>query len=111
VVGSETGFKVQGDLWVNPTERTLVYALASYSTAFNTYYSIGRLGYDFVGNGVFFGPEVGGLGNDRTDQFRVGAALTGIKVGPGKVTISSGWMRERDEGTGWYAAGSIDFSF
>jgi hypothetical protein len=111
VVGSETGFKVQGDLWVNPTERTLVYALASYSTAFNTYYSIGRLGYDFIGNGVFFGPEVGGLGNDRTDQFRVGAALTGIKVGPGKVTVSSGWMRERDEGTGWYAAGSIDFSF
>jgi hypothetical protein len=111
VVGSETGFKVQGDLWVNPTQRTLVYALASYSTAFNTYYSIGRLGYDFVGTGVFFGPEVGGLGNDRTDQFRVGAHLTGIRVGPGKVTISSGWMRERDEGSGWYAAGNIDFSF
>jgi Cellulose biosynthesis protein BcsS len=111
VVGSETGFKVQGDIWVNPTQRTLVYALASYSTAFNTYYSIGRLGYDFVGTGVFFGPEVGGLGNDRTDQFRVGAHLTGIRLGPGKVTVSSGWMRERDEGTGWYAAGSIDFSF
>src|SRR3954471_679347 len=47
VVGAKTGFKVQGDIWVNPTDRTLVYALASYSTAFNTYYSVGRLGYDF----------------------------------------------------------------
>jgi hypothetical protein len=111
VVGSETGFKVQGDLWVNPTQRTLVYALASYSTAFNTYYSVGRLGYDFLGNGVFFGPEVGGLGNDRTDQFRVGAHLTNIKLGPAKVTLTGGWMRERDEGTGWYATGNIDFTF
>jgi len=111
VVGSKTGFKFQGDLWVNPTERTLVYALASYSTAFSTYYSVGRLGYDFLSNGVFFGPEVGGLGNDRTDQFRVGAHLTDIKLGPAKVTLSGGWMRERDEGTGWYATGTLDFSF
>jgi len=111
VVGSKTGFKVQGDVWVNPTERTLVYALASYSTAFNTYYSVGRLGYDFLSNGVFFGPEVGGLGNDRTDQFRAGAHLTDIKLGPAKVTLSGGWMRERDEGTGWYTTGTIDFSF
>jgi len=111
VVGSKTGFKVQGDIWVNPTERSLIYALASYSTAFNTYYSVGRLGYDFYNTGVFFGPEVGGLGNDRTDQFRFGAHLTDIKVGPAKLTLSSGWMRERDEGSGWYATGTLDFSF
>src|SRR5215470_12862741 len=96
---------------IRPTDRTLVYALASYSTAFNTYYSVGRLGYDFFKTGVFFGPEVGGLGNDRTDQFRFGAHLTDIKLGPAKVTLSSGWMRERDEGSGWYATGTIDFSF
>src|SRR5262245_1137501 len=75
VLGSKTGFKVQGDLWVNPTPATLVYLLGSYSTAFDTYYAIGRLGYDIIGSGVFFGPEVGGLGNDRTDQFRIGSHL------------------------------------
>ena len=94
-----------------PTERTLVYALGSYSTAFNTYYAVGRLGYDFLGNGVFFGPEGGGLGNDRTDQFRLGAPLSDIKVGPAKLTISGGWMRERTEGDGWYSIGTLDFSF
>src|SRR5215510_4103259 len=111
VQGAKTGFKVQADLWVNPTTRTLIYALGSYSTAFDTYYTVGRLGYDFWGKGVFFGPEVGGLGNDRTDQLRVGGHMTGLMIGPGKLTLSTGWMRERDEGTGWYATGTLDFSF
>jgi len=111
VQGTKTGFKVQGDLWVNPTPRTLIYMLGSYSTAFDTYYAIGRLGFDFTGSRVFFGPEVGGLGNDRTDQLRVGSHLSGLMLGPGKVTLSGGWMRERGEGDGWYAAANIDFSF
>ena len=111
VRGAKFGFKVQGDIWVQPTERTLVYALGSYSTAFDTYYSIARFGLDIFNTKVFFGPEVGALGNDRTDQQRLGLHLTGIRVGPGKVTVSGGWMRERGEGDGAYAAGSIDFSF
>jgi opacity protein-like surface antigen len=111
VQGAKAGFKVQGDVWVNPTERTLVYALGSYSTAFNTYYAVGRLGYDFLHNEVFFGPEVGGLGNDRTDQFRLGAHVSDIKVGPAKLTISGGWMRERNEGGGAYSMATLDFSF
>ena len=111
VVGAKTGFKVQGDVWVNPTERTLVYLLGSYSTAFDTYYAIGRLGYDVIGSGVFFGPEVGGLGNDRTDQFRVGSHLTGVAVGAAKLGVSGGWMRERGEAGGWYATANLDFSF
>jgi Cellulose biosynthesis protein BcsS len=111
VVGSKLGFKAQADLWFNPNQQTLIYGLASYSTAFNTYYAVGRVGYDFLKTEVYFGPEIGALGNDRTDQQRVGVHFTGIKVGPGKVTISGGWMHERGEGNGGYAAGSIDFSF
>jgi hypothetical protein len=111
VQGGELGFKVQADLWVNPTPVTLIYMLGSYSTAFNTYYAVGRLGYDFFGNQVFFGPEVGGLGNDRTDQVRVGAHVTGFRLGSGRVTVSGGWLHERGEGDGAYASGSIDFSF
>jgi Cellulose biosynthesis protein BcsS len=111
VQGAKTGFKVQGDLWVNPTPKTLVFVLGSYSTAFDTYYAIGRLGYDVAGSGAFFGPEVGGQGNDRTDQFRLGAHVSSIALGAAKLGISSGWMRERGEGAGWYATGNIDFSF
>jgi hypothetical protein len=106
VQGGELGFKVQADVWMNPTPQTLVYALGSYSTAFNTYYAVGRLGYDFTGRQIFFGPEVGGLGNDRTDQLRVGAHLTGIPFVGGRATVSGGWLHERGEGDG--ACGGID---
>ena len=85
--------------------------MGSYSTAFDTYYAIGRLGYDVAGAGVFVGPEVGGQGNDRTDQFRLGAHASGITLGTAKVGVSSGWMPERGEGGGWYATGNIDFTF
>ncbi|MPZ40993.1 MAG: cellulose biosynthesis protein BcsS [Rhizobiales bacterium] len=111
VVGSKAGVKVQGDIWINPTEQTLIYGLASYSTAFDTYYAIGRFGYDFMKTELFIGPEVAALGNDRTDQQRVGVHLTGLRIGNGKVTLSGGWMHERGEGDGGYASGSIDFSF
>jgi hypothetical protein len=111
VVGSRVGFKVQGDIWYNPNQRTLIYGLASYSTAFNTYYSVGRVAYDFFEKGVFIGPEIGALGNDRTDQQRVGIAFTGFKVIGGKVTLSGGWMHERGEGNGGYVAASIDYAF
>lgn len=111
VQGAKTGFKVQGDLWLHPTQRTLVYALGSYSTAFDTYYSVGRFGVDIFNTKVFFGPEIGALGNDRTDQQRLGLHLTGIPFAGGKVTVSGGWLRERGEGDGAYGAASIDFSF
>ena len=111
VEGSEVGFKVQGDLWANPTPATLAYALASYSTAFDTYYALGRLGYDFTASRVFFGPEVGALGNDRTDQIRLGAHLTGIRLGSASLTVSGGWMHERGEGSGAYATAMMDFTF
>jgi len=42
---------------------------------------------------------------------RVGSHLTGIAVGAAKLGVSSGWMRERGEGGGWYATANLDFSF
>jgi hypothetical protein len=112
VTGGKVGFKVQGDFWVNPTERTLVLGIASYSTAFDTYYSILRFGYDFFGKEVFIGPEVGALGNERTDQQRVGLAIVGIPVAKGvALTISGGYLHERGEKDAAYATANLDFSF
>lgn len=112
VQGTKLGLKVQGDFWVNPTERTLVLGIASYSTAFDTYYSILRFGYDFIGNGVFIGPEFTALGNERTDQQRVGLHVTGLTILPrAKLTVSGGWLRERSEKDGGYVTANLDFSF
>jgi hypothetical protein len=112
VRGSEQGVKVQGDLWVNPTPDTLVFALASYTPVFETYYTLGRVGYDFTQEGLLFvGPEVGAQGNERTDQVRLGLHLSGIRVGAAKLNVSGGWLHERDEGSGGYGTATLDFPF
>jgi hypothetical protein len=112
VQGSKLGFKVQGDFWFNPTPQTLVLGIASYSTAFNTYYSILRFGYDFFGKEFYIGPEVGALGNERTDQQRVGLAIVGIPIAKTvSLTVSGGWLHERNEKDAGYATANLDFSF
>jgi hypothetical protein len=112
VQGEKLGFKVQGDFYVNPTEQTLVVGIASYSTAFNTYYSILKFGYDFFGRGFFIGPEFTALGNQRTDQQRVGVHITDIHVANRvSLSVSGGWLHERNEKDGAYVKSTIDFTF
>ena len=112
VQGDKLGFKVQGDIWTNPTERTLIVGIASYSTAFRTYYTIGKFGYDPFGLGFFIGPEVVALGNQRTDQQRVGLHITNIKLAQRvSLAISGGWLHERNERDGAYVTSTLDFTF
>jgi len=110
VVGVRAGVKVQGDAWVNPTKETMLFGIASYSTAFRTYYSNFKVGYDiFNGKEIFVGPEIGAQGNERYDQLRVGAHITGLKVNNVSLGFSGGYMHESDVGAGIY--GTIDLSY
>ena len=112
VQGEKLGFKVQGDFWTNPTERTLIVGIGSYSTAFNTYYSILKFGYDVFGLGFFIGPEVVALGNQRTDQQRLGVHVTNIRVANRvSLSVSGGWLHERNERDGGYVTSTLDFTF
>jgi Cellulose biosynthesis protein BcsS len=112
VQGEKLGFKVQGDFYVNPTEQTLVTGLASYSTAFHTYYSNVKFGYDVFGRGFFIGPEFVALGNQRTDQQRVGLHITGIELANKvSLSLSGGWLHERNERDGAYVTSTINFAF
>jgi hypothetical protein len=111
VRGSEIGAKVQGDFWVNPTPNTLLLGIASYSTAFDTYYALVRAGRDFSGKGIFVGPEGVAQGNERTDQVRLGVFASGMKIGIAELTVSGGWLREKGEGTGWYGTATVDIPF
>jgi hypothetical protein len=112
VQGDKVGFKVQGDFWTNPTQRTLVSGIASYSTAFRTYYSILKAGYDLFGLGFFIGPEFVALGNQRFDQQRAGLHITGIPIAHRvSLSVSGGWLHERGERDGGYMTSTIDFTF
>jgi len=74
VNGSEVGFKVAADL-TSVYNSPFYFGLSgSYSTAFNTYWTRGRIGYN-AGRFVI-GPEVTALGNDGSDAHRVGGFAT-----------------------------------
>jgi hypothetical protein len=112
VQGQAFGAKVQADFYMNPTALTLVTGIASYSTAFHTYYSILKGGYDFFGKGFFIGPEVVALGNERTDQQRIGIGVYDIKLANRvSLNISGGFLHERGEPDGAYSTATIDFTF
>lgn len=109
VQGTAFGGKVRADAWVNPTPKTLVYGEADYSTAFRTYYAKAKLGYDVTNDKqIFIGPEVAALGNERFDQWRLGAHVTQLKIGKIQADISGGYAHDSIVGNSAY--GSIEFS-
>jgi hypothetical protein len=90
----EWGLKVGASIETNGNDnRPIYFALeGTYSTAFESYYALGRLGYDF---GRFtFGPEVWALGDDSGDAQRVGGFL--------KVEIPFGTTYSTIIGSGGY---------
>jgi hypothetical protein len=103
--GSETGFKVAVDI---ETERHIpspvYFALrGAYSTAFDTYYALGRVGMNF---GRFaIGPEAMLLGDDSGDAQRIGIfGLTDISLGGptvGTLSLSVGYQFVDNAGDYW----------
>jgi Cellulose biosynthesis protein BcsS len=112
VQGSKIGVKGQIDTWITPTDSTMIFALGSYSTAFRTWYTELKLGVALLHDTeVYIGPQVIGLGNERFQQWRVGAHITGMHLGIVNVTIAGGYMNESDLGGGAYAMITGDMRF
>jgi outer membrane immunogenic protein len=109
VVGTQFGAKVRGDAWVNFTPSTLLYTEGEFSSAFLTYYTKAKFGYDFFnGSKIFIGPEIGTLGNERFQQLRVGASVTQIKYKNFQIDLSAGYANDSVVGPGAY--GTVEFS-
>lgn len=105
VVGTGLGVKVAADLYVNPTDNTLLAVNASYSTLFNAYYARARAGFA-IAPGVFIGPEVTLLGDNFFNGWRAGGHVTGFAVGPMKFSLGAGYAFDRIRKGGYYT--SID---
>jgi outer membrane immunogenic protein len=112
VQGTAVGVKGRADIWVNPTQQTLFYGEGEYSTAFDTWYTSAKYGVDITnGKQIFAGPEVAYFGNERYNQWRVGAHLTQIKFGNVEVDVSAGYLQDSEVGVGAYGhvEMSVDF--
>ena len=65
VQGTAVGPKVRGDIYINPTPRSVFSGEAEYTTAFQTYWTSAKYGYDVFSKGFFIGPEVVAFGDER----------------------------------------------
>ncbi len=101
VRGDEVGFKVAVDIDTNSSAAApLYFALrGSYSTAFDAYYGILRVGHDF--GKVTIGPEVWAIGDESGDAQRVGGFLAiDLNLGGGTVgqlSFSAGYQFVDDD--------------
>lgn len=113
--GSETGFKVMGDVGTLVAKPWFFDLIGSYSTAFDSYWSRGRVGYD-IGN-VVIGPEVVFYGNLDFNAERFGGFVQ-LDI-PSKhhftrTSLSLGYEKTGDSGVfggreGVY--GTLNFAF
>ena len=120
VSGSETGFKIAGDLESDREKVGPYLGLdGNYSTAFDSYWARARVGYS-TGR-VVFGPEGVLLGSEGYDGYRIGGFVSfATKLNPWvplELTLSAGHQHINDDdigggssgGSGMY--GSVNFSF
>ena len=116
VNGDEVGFKVVGEFETDASSRLYVGVLASYSTAFDTYWTRGRLGLRH--EGMIFGIEGGASGNEGYDVQRVGGFVDfAVPLGTlsSRVTVYGGYQFADEGGIGLGggegAYGGIGYSF
>jgi opacity protein-like surface antigen len=111
VHGTEGGIKVRSDFTINPTPKTLFEGEVDYTTAFKTYYSSAKVGYDIFGNEIFVGPQVIAFGDARFSQWRVGGAISQIKFGKAELDLSAGYARDSSVGSGAFVDLGVNIEF
>jgi outer membrane immunogenic protein len=103
VRGTKAGFKVRADTYWTPTALTMTSGEYEYSTAFNTYLAMQKIGIDVTdGKKIYVGPQVMFLGDQEDSQWRVGGHISNIKFGDIQIDVSAGYARDRLVGAGAY---------
>lgn len=110
VVGTSVGGAAQFELFATPTRRTMIDAAASYETNMTAYFVRLRGGY-LVAPGFYVGPEVLALGDAYLAQQRIGAHVTGLRLGPTRLSFAAGYLYDRVRKAGAYStiSASVDF--
>ncbi len=103
--GTSVGLKVATDFYVTPTDQTMIAGVFSYSTNFSSYYGRLKFGMAFADR-IYVGPEVGALGDNFFQQWRVGGHVTGIRFGMLQFGAAMGFLNDRVRGGGLY--GTVD---
>jgi hypothetical protein len=112
VQGTAWGFKTVWELDSTPTDQTMFYTYASFTTAFDAAHIDTRPGYllfknvaiaDHLSVGkIYLGPQ-GVFSSDFHDKiWKAGAHLTLEEIGPFQATLAGGYVHDRFLGPGAY---------
>jgi hypothetical protein len=104
------GVKVLGQLYANPTENTMVFSQASYTTINNGFFVQTKVGKAILPN-VFVGPELSMSDGPTFHQVRVGLFAAGLTLGSVLVGLSAGYVQDRNFGDGAYTGLSLRAAF
>jgi hypothetical protein len=96
VQGTKVGPVVAGE-FESTYNRTLISGAASYTTAFDTYETKLKIGWELA-NGIFVGPETGIIGNQRYNQWRVGGHVTALNIANLRIAVGAGYAHDSDTG-------------
>lgn len=106
------GTKTVLSAYALPTDETMAFGSASYSTVANFVQLQAKAGVRLVGN-FYVGPEaifswrnaVPGINN--VAEMRVGGHISAVSFGPVQAGLSGGWAQQQNLGSGYY--GSVNF--
>ncbi len=115
------GAKASVSIYGNPTDRTLFYTEGTYSSANSAYYAQVKFGEAFWAAmpTLYIGPEISASGRaiDFTSiatglqQWRAGAFISGMTLGPVEFGVSAGYLNDRQQGSGAYVGTSMRAAF
>jgi hypothetical protein len=107
---TQYGAKVLLTAYAKPTDQSMAYARAQYSTISDAYELQMKAGLKVLQIG-YLGPEVKFSGRIGDDERRIGPHLSGIAIGPAAISLSGGWLFDRQLGSGRYVSISVYAAF
>ena len=108
--GTKTGIRGVLEASYHLTDKLQLEGSASYATANRAYRLDFKGGYD-IGSEVLIGPQVILQGDAESNQWKVGAHISGITVGRLELGLGAGYMKDRISGAGFYGLVSTGLRF
>jgi hypothetical protein len=93
------GARVHGEIWMHPTDDTLLTGTAIAGSARGHLWTRASAGYK-VWRDVFIGPEASLYRTDDYREWRLGAHATGVQLGRFTLRLSTGWRKEESSPRG-----------
>jgi hypothetical protein len=127
---TEVGAKTVASIYATPTDQTMFYAQGSLSSVNSIYYTQAKFG-GALWPSIYVGPEVIATGrvvlggvhslmdepfsatsfNITIQQWKVGAFISGLKIGPMLFGLSAGFLNDLQQGNGAYVSTSVRTTF